>query len=244
MSRANLYFTRAMVVHVDHLPATKQPSLTRDALARISVLNIIYQVDIMGGDFNASVYRYFASGRSLQRCASLADSSLHQVLRAMRTTIDEELQRQCGRIDECWMGDVFQYQMICANTKDVMEKYDQAVRAAFADMTKRRANVVVFSWAHTSVEGKRFQPKKQQHLKGWKAGQEYSINVQGYHLELTSTVLGLRPRDKDFHTLLNVVVNDWANSYKQHFMSDMAKLQNERHTNAEWKQLRIEREQK
>eukprot|EP00971_Amphidinium_carterae_P134875 2672752-Amphidinium_carterae.2 len=32
--------------------------------------------------------------------------------------------------------------------------------------------VVVFSWAHTSVEGKTFRPRKQQHLKGWKVGQE------------------------------------------------------------------------
>eukprot|EP00971_Amphidinium_carterae_P274666 5450399-Amphidinium_carterae.1 len=31
--------------------------------------------------------------------------------------------------------------------------------------------VVVFSWAHTSVEAKAFIPTKTQHLKGWKIGQ-------------------------------------------------------------------------
>eukprot|EP00971_Amphidinium_carterae_P144637 2866145-Amphidinium_carterae.3 len=40
LMRGNLPFTRVMVVHVDHLAATKQPSLTRDALARLSALNI------------------------------------------------------------------------------------------------------------------------------------------------------------------------------------------------------------
>eukprot|EP00971_Amphidinium_carterae_P134874 2672752-Amphidinium_carterae.1 len=57
-------------------------------------------------------------------------------------------------------------------------------------------------------------------------------------------MLGLRPRDKDFHTLLNIVINDWAGHYKKEFMTDMAKAQNEKHTNAEWKQLRLEKEQR
>eukprot|EP00971_Amphidinium_carterae_P081988 1622154-Amphidinium_carterae.1 len=30
---------------------------------------------------------------------------------------------------------------------------------------------VVFSWAHTSVEGQAFMPTKPQHFKGWKLGQ-------------------------------------------------------------------------
>eukprot|EP00971_Amphidinium_carterae_P333679 6468521-Amphidinium_carterae.1 len=83
LMRGNLPFTRVMIVHVDHLAAAKQTSLTRDALARLSTLNIVYQIDVMGGDINASVYRYFASTRSRQRCPSLADSSLRQVLSSM-----------------------------------------------------------------------------------------------------------------------------------------------------------------
>eukprot|EP00971_Amphidinium_carterae_P338485 6475846-Amphidinium_carterae.1 len=92
--------------------------------------------------------------------------------------------------------------------------------------------VVVFSWAHTSVEGKGFVPRKPQHLKGWKQGQEYFLHVQGYHLELTASILGLRTRDKDFHTLLNIVISDWASHYKREFMTDMEKAQNEKHTNS------------
>eukprot|EP00971_Amphidinium_carterae_P123874 2453619-Amphidinium_carterae.1 len=104
LMRGNLPFTRMMIVHVDHLAATKQPSLSRDALARLSALNIVYQVDVMGGDFNASVYRYFAAGRSKQRCASLADSSLRQVLSSMATVVNNELQTQCGGSVKSWMG--------------------------------------------------------------------------------------------------------------------------------------------
>eukprot|EP00971_Amphidinium_carterae_P280337 5565370-Amphidinium_carterae.2 len=59
LTRGNLIFTRVMIVHVDHLAATKQTSITRDALARLSALNIVFQIDIMGGDFNAAVYRTY-----------------------------------------------------------------------------------------------------------------------------------------------------------------------------------------
>eukprot|EP00971_Amphidinium_carterae_P202569 4019496-Amphidinium_carterae.1 len=186
-----------MIVHVDHLAATKQPSLTRDALARLSAFNIVYQIDIMGGDFNASVYRYFSASRSRQRCANLADSSLRQVLSSMATVVNNELQTQCGGSDKSWMGHVFQYQLICANSKDMINKYDNAIQTARNEMRSRRDQgevitsahqtrilqdsiedlgcdamaVVVFSWAHTSVEAKSFTPTKAQHLKGWKLGQ-------------------------------------------------------------------------
>eukprot|EP00971_Amphidinium_carterae_P065872 1305452-Amphidinium_carterae.1 len=40
------------------------------------------------------------------------------------------------------------------------------------------------------------------------------------------------------------MINDWAGHYKKEFMTDMAKAQNEKHTNAEWKQLRLEKEQR
>eukprot|EP00971_Amphidinium_carterae_P144636 2866145-Amphidinium_carterae.2 len=198
----------------------------------------------MGGDFNASIYR---SSRSRQRCPSLVDSSLRQVLSSMASVVNDELQTQCGGTDKSWMGHVFQYQLICANAKDIIEKYDAAIRETMTDMRSRRDDgevivpahqtrllqdsvedlgcdtmaVVVVSWAHTSVDGKSFIPTKAQNLKGWKQGQEFFLHVQGYHLELTASILGLRPRDKDFHTLLNVVINDWASHYKRAFMTDM-----------------------
>eukprot|EP00971_Amphidinium_carterae_P345945 6487153-Amphidinium_carterae.2 len=91
--------------------------------------------------------------------------------------------------------------------------------------------VVMFSWAHTSKEAHQFTPKS------YRMGQKYNIYVQGYHLELTASVLGLRPKDKDFHTLLNIVDTDWASLYKQHFMSDIARACNQQHTNSKWKRL-------
>eukprot|EP00971_Amphidinium_carterae_P032429 638675-Amphidinium_carterae.1 len=84
----------------------------------------------------------------------------------------------------------------------MIDKYDNAVQTARNDMRSRRDQgevinsahqtrilqdsiddlgcdtmaVVVFSWAHTSVEGKSFTPTKAQHLKGWKLGQEYFLH--------------------------------------------------------------------
>eukprot|EP00971_Amphidinium_carterae_P285417 5666491-Amphidinium_carterae.1 len=102
----------------------------------------------MGGDFNASVYRYFASTRSRQRCPSLADSSLRQVLSSMTNVVNNELQTQCGGSDTSWMGQVFQYQIICANSKDTIDKYDNAVRTARNEMKDRRDKGEVIVPAH------------------------------------------------------------------------------------------------
>eukprot|EP00971_Amphidinium_carterae_P164894 3269107-Amphidinium_carterae.1 len=105
MERANMMFSRVAVIHADHRAARTKPSLTRDALASICALCTAYQIDVMGGDFNASIYRYFASSHSLQRCASLADSPVGAVLRATRKVVNEELQRQ-GKLEETWLGDI------------------------------------------------------------------------------------------------------------------------------------------
>eukprot|EP00971_Amphidinium_carterae_P303278 6026269-Amphidinium_carterae.1 len=122
----------------------------------------------------------------------------------MSTVINNELQTQCGGVDQSWMKDVFCYQLICANTVETISSYENAITTARNSMTQRRDNgeiitaqhqtrilqdaiselnvdsdtmtCVVFSWSHTSTEGKSFRPTKTQHLKGWKRGQEYFLH--------------------------------------------------------------------
>eukprot|EP00971_Amphidinium_carterae_P057419 1135272-Amphidinium_carterae.1 len=102
----------------------------------------------MGGDFNAAVYRYFASTRSRQYCPSVTDSCLRHVLSGMTTVINDELQTQCGGTDLSWMGHVFQYQLICANTKDSILAYDNAVQTARNSMRDRRDNGEIITATH------------------------------------------------------------------------------------------------
>ena len=74
----NVY--RVMVVHVNHAVARTACRSCRINFADLLVLCAHFQVDLMGGDFNAFSYRYYKSG-SQQIAASLQDSSLAVMLR-------------------------------------------------------------------------------------------------------------------------------------------------------------------
>ena len=71
---------RVMVVHVNHAVARTACRSCRINFADLLVLCAHFQVDLMGGDFNAFSYRYYRSG-SQQIAASLQDSSLAVMLR-------------------------------------------------------------------------------------------------------------------------------------------------------------------
>ena len=71
---------RVMVAHVNHAVARTACRSCRINLADLLVLCARFQVDLMGGDFNAFTYRYYRSG-SQQIAASLQDSSLAVMLR-------------------------------------------------------------------------------------------------------------------------------------------------------------------
>ena len=74
----NVY--RVMVVHIHHAVARTACRSCRINFADLLVLCAHFQVDLMGGDFNAFSYRYYKSG-SQQIAASLQDSSLAVMLR-------------------------------------------------------------------------------------------------------------------------------------------------------------------
>eukprot|EP00971_Amphidinium_carterae_P084994 1681812-Amphidinium_carterae.1 len=54
----------------------------------------------------------------MQRCTGMA------------TVINNELQTQCGGTEQSWMENVFCYQLICANTKDTILAYENAIQTA------------------------------------------------------------------------------------------------------------------
>eukprot|EP00971_Amphidinium_carterae_P261373 5185105-Amphidinium_carterae.1 len=58
----------------------------------------------------------------------------------MSTVINNELQTQCGGVEQSWMGDVFCYQLICAKTVETITAYENATVTARNSMTQRRDN--------------------------------------------------------------------------------------------------------
>ena len=89
----NVY--RVMVVHVtNHAVARAACRSCRINFADLLVLCAHFQVDLMGGDFNAFSYRYYKSG-SQQIAASLQDSSLAVMLKRL----DEGINAQRGVSD-------------------------------------------------------------------------------------------------------------------------------------------------
>ena len=86
----NVY--RVMVVHIHHAVARTACRSCRINLADLLVLCAHFQVDLMGGDFNAFSYRYYESG-SQQIAASLQDSSLAVMLRRFDEGVNAQ---RCG----------------------------------------------------------------------------------------------------------------------------------------------------
>ena len=85
----NIY--RVMVVHIHHAVARTACRSCRINFADLLVLCARFQVDLMGGDFNAFSYTYYRSGNQ-QIAASLQDSSLAVMLRRF----DEAINAQRG----------------------------------------------------------------------------------------------------------------------------------------------------
>eukprot|EP00971_Amphidinium_carterae_P066560 1318005-Amphidinium_carterae.1 len=73
----------------------------------------------------------------MQRCTGMA------------TVINNELQTQCaGGAENSWMGNIFQYQLICANNKDTSLAYDNAVQTARNSMSQRRDDGEIITAQH------------------------------------------------------------------------------------------------
>ena len=78
-----------MVVHVNHAVPRTACRSCRINLADLLILCAHFQVDLMGGDFNAFSYRYFQSG-SQQIAASLQDSAPAEMLRCFDEGINAQ----------------------------------------------------------------------------------------------------------------------------------------------------------
>ena len=160
-------FYRVMVVHVNHLVARTACRSCRINFADLLMLCAHFQVDLMGGDFNAFSYRYYRSGGQ-QIAASLQDSSLAVMLRRFDEAINAKRNYVVNHPEYKFKSDLYmayhdehieEYRLM---REAIMEEVTDAAREATKIPRLQRAlqefdenfdviGLINFNWDHTVV---------------------------------------------------------------------------------------------
>ena len=230
-------FYRVMVVHVNHLVARTACRSCRINFADLLMLCAHFQVDLMGGDFNAFSYRYYRSGGQ-QIAASLQDSSLAVMLRRFDEAINAKRNYVVNHPEYKFKSDLYmayhdehieEYRLM---REAIMEEVTDAAREATKIPRLQRAlqefdenfdviGLINFNWDHTVVRppshyltGRKIpEPKstiiKNKYAVRYLAGQERMCRVSGMAQKITPELLQLRQRDHDMHKVLKVALQPW-----------------------------------
>ena len=230
-------FYRVMVVHVNHLVARTACRSCRINFADLLMLCAHFQVDLMGGDFNAFSYRYYRSGGQ-QIAASLQDSSLAVMLRRFDEAINAKRNYVVNHPEYKFKSDLYmayhdehieEYRLM---REAIMEEVTDAAREATKIPRLQRAlqefdenfdviGLINFNWDHTVVRApshllsgrKMPEPKstiiKNKYAVRYLAGQEKMCRLSGMAQKITPELLQLRQRDHDMHKVLKVALQPW-----------------------------------
>ena len=230
-------FYRVMVVHVNHLVARTACRSCRINFADLLMLCAHFQVDLMGGDFNAFSYRYYRSGGQ-QIAASLQDSSLAVMLRRFDEAINAKRNYVGNHPEYKFRSDLYmayhdehieEYRLM---REAIMEEVTDAAREATKIPRLQRAlqefdenfdviGLVNFNWDHTVVRppshyltGRKVpEPKstiiKNKYAVRYLAGQEKMCRLSSMAQKITPELLQLRQRDHDMHKVLKVALQPW-----------------------------------
>ena len=230
-------FYRVMVVHVNHLVARTACRSCRINFADLLMLCAHFQVDLMGGDFNAFSYRYYRTGTQ-QIAASLQDSSLAVMLRRFDEAINAKRSYIINHPEYKFKSDLYmayhdehieEYRL---TREAIMEEVTDAAREATKIPRLQRAlqefdenfdviGLINFNWDHTVARspshyltGKKIpEPKstiiKNKYAVRYLAGQEKMCRLSGMAQKITPELLQLRQRDHDMHKVLKVALQPW-----------------------------------
>ena len=222
----NVY--RVMVVHVHHAVARTACRSCRINFADLLVLCAHFQVDLMGGDFNAFSYRYYRSG-SQPIAASLQDSSLAVMgINAKRgfNTNHPEYKFKSDIYMAYHDEHIDEYRLI---RNSILEEVTDAPGESSKIPRLQRAlqefdenfdviGLINFNWDHTvgrppsnQLSG-RYTPEakstiiKSKYAVRYLAGQEKMCRLSGMAQNITPELLQLRQRDHDMHRVLKVAL--------------------------------------
>ena len=230
-------FYRVMVVHINHLVARTACRSCRINFADLLVLCAHFQVDLMGGDFNAFSYRYYRTG-SQQIAASLQDSSLAVMLRRFDEGINSKRDHIANHPEYRFKSDLYmayhdehidEYRLM---REPIMEEVTDAARESTKIPRLQRAlqeldenfdviGLINFNWDHTVIRSPSHQlsgrkipePKstiiKNKYAVRYLAGQEKMCRLSGMAQKITPELLQLRQRDHDMHKVLKVALQPW-----------------------------------
>ena len=230
-------FYRVMVVHINHLVARTACRSCRINFADLLVLCAHFQVDLMGGDFNAFSYRYYRTG-SQQIAASLQDSSLAVMLRRFDEGINAKMDHIANHPEYKFKSDLYmayhdehieEYRLM---REAIMEEVTDAARESTKIPRLQRAlqefdenfdviGLINFNWDHTVIRSPSHQlsgwripePKstiiKNKYAVRYLAGQEKMCRLSGMAQKITPELLQLRQRDQDMHKVLKVALQPW-----------------------------------
>ena len=219
VTRSDLSSARILVFHMDNQAAANKPYVTRQKYRQMMVDIARYQVDMVTGDANASMYRAFKN----QTTPSIAESSLHKMMTAM------------GRFINYWAPGWPNYvdiQMVSSNSSEHLDK----IKAYYSTQQSQRQGeapsvdcIVLYtlSWGHSAlIQGYRrdfgyvthpdtqfrvklseeeIQARIAEHLRG-DGGHDYQMSVTNYYMLFTNDFLLLGASDADWHTPLQTMI--------------------------------------
>ena len=230
-------FYRVMVVRINHSVARTACRSCRINFADLLVLCAHFQVDLMGGDFNAFSYRYYRTG-SQQIAASLQDSSLAVMLRRFDEGINAKREFITNHPEYRFKSDLYmayhdehieEYRLM---REAIMDEVTDAARESTKIPRLQKAlqefdenfdviGLINFNWDHTVIRspshhlsGRKVpEPKstiiKNKYAVRYLAGQEKMCRLSGMAQRITPELLQLRQRDQDMHKFLKVALQPW-----------------------------------
>ena len=201
------------------------------------VLCAHFQVELMGGDFNAFSYRYCKSG-SQQIAAYLQDSSLAVMLRRFDEGINAKRDVNTNHPEYKFKSDIYMayhdehidaYRLM---RDAILDEVTDAARESSKIPRLQKAlqefdenfdviGLINFTWDHTVTRppsnqlSGRYTPEakstiiKSKYAVRYLAGQEKMCRLSGMAQTITPELLQLRQRDRDMHRVLKVALQPW-----------------------------------
>ena len=214
VTRAGMQTIRICVLHVNQTNARKKTQAARARLAAMMHLCAHLQVDIIGGDFNSTLYRYFADS-SNQKVPTIQGGSWYLLCKRLEKAL------------EVSQGYPTPVQVIVANLDEAIQKFGEEVKRAFegnppprlpeamSDHDKNRIlldlerycedsteviAVTIIHWDHSKEDWKKDTGAQRT------PNHEFHTRLSANAIKITNQRLGLPNRDQDAHAPLNIFI--------------------------------------
>ena len=220
VSRAGMETTRFLIFHTNHKAASTKAFNVRLRYRQMMTDIARYQVDVVTGDANASMYKAFNS----QPTYSIADSSLHKMMLAMGRFINYHAGGWPNYLD---------IRLVSSNTTeqlDELKKFYQTVPHQRTGEAPSVDCIVLYflSWGHSSklrsfrdtfgfelnpntglyegMDAEEYERQTTDIVMGNSLKRDYDLKVTNYYMQFDNDLMLLGASDHDWHTPLQTVI--------------------------------------